>query len=75
MVLYKIGIKQTENKQMETTPCAIHEPCLDQSCFLQVKKTRWLYLVGQTRVHCDQVEGLGDFAELEVVLNDDQVHF
>ena len=24
-------------------------------------------------MHCDQVEGLGDFAELEVVLNDDQV--
>jgi adenylate cyclase class IV len=40
---------------------------------LQVKKTRWLYLVGQTRVHCDRVEGLGDFAELEVVLTDDQV--
>ena len=39
---------------------------------LQVKKTRWLYLVGQTRVHCDSVEGLGDFAELEVVLKDDQ---
>ena len=38
----------------------------------EVRKTRWLYLVGQTRVHCDRVEGLGDFAELEVVLNDDQ---
>ena len=29
-------------------------------------------MVGQTRVHCDRVEGLGDFMELEVVLNDDQ---
>ena len=38
----------------------------------EVKKTRWLYTVGQTRVHCDTVEGLGDFAELEVVLEDNQ---
>jgi adenylate cyclase class IV len=29
-------------------------------------------MVGQTRVHCDQVSGLGDFAELEVCLTDDQ---
>ena len=32
-----------------------------------VKKHRMLYMVGQTRVHVDQVEGLGDFMELEVI--------
>lgn len=37
-----------------------------------VKKTRYLYLVGQTRVHLDDVEGLGQFMELEVVMKNGQ---
>jgi predicted adenylyl cyclase CyaB len=37
-----------------------------------VRKTRNLYLLGQTRLHLDEVEGLGEFMELEVVLNPDQ---
>ena len=37
-----------------------------------VRKTRYLYIVGQTRVHLDEVEGLGEFMELEVVLRPGQ---
>lgn len=29
-------------------------------------------MVGRTRMHLDQVEGLGDFLELEVVLGEDE---
>ena len=37
-----------------------------------VRKTRHLYLVGQTRVHLDDVEGLGQFVELEVMMEEGQ---
>ncbi len=35
-----------------------------------VRKQRLVYTVGRTRIHIDEVEGLGHFLELEVVLND-----
>lgn len=37
-----------------------------------VRKLRKLWIVDQTRIHLDHVDGLGDFIELEVVLTDEQ---
>jgi predicted adenylyl cyclase CyaB len=36
----------------------------------RVRKQRRVYLVGRTRVHLDRVQDLGDFMELEVVLQE-----
>jgi len=54
-------------------PAALRE-ALARACGLigHVRKQRWLFLAGQTRIHVDRVEGLGDFMELEVVLRDGQ---
>lgn len=54
-------------------PAALRE-ALARACGLQgrVQKQRWLCLVGATRIHIDRVQGLGDFMELEVVLQDGQ---
>jgi len=47
---------------------------LAASCGLagRVRKRRRVVMVGRTRVHLDEVEGLGPCLELEVVLRDDE---
>jgi predicted adenylyl cyclase CyaB len=51
-------------------PAAI-QAALASACGVRgiVKKRRRVYLVGNTRIHLDEVEGLGAFLELEVVLS------
>jgi predicted adenylyl cyclase CyaB len=54
-------------------PDALHA-ALARACgeLGRVRKRRLLLRVGNTRVHLDRVDGLGDFMELEVVLRDGQ---
>jgi predicted adenylyl cyclase CyaB len=37
-----------------------------------VSKRRILFMLGQTRIHLDEVDGIGEFLEIEVVLNKNQ---
>ena len=66
--------KASDYVRVPVPDAAALREALARGCGLagRVRKRRWLLLVGQTRIHLDRVEGLGDFMELEVVLKDDQ---
>jgi predicted adenylyl cyclase CyaB len=66
---------KVSNYQIYPTAAPLQLRALLAACLGErgvIKKTRWLYWVGHTRIHLDDVEGLGSFLELEVVLQDGQ---
>ena len=68
------GPKRSDYHLFETTDPEPLKSVLSRALGVRgtVRKVRTLYLVGQTRVHLDEVENLGQFLELEVVLGPDQ---
>jgi predicted adenylyl cyclase CyaB len=69
------GPKHSDYSIYETNDPAQLKRILEEAYGVRgvVSKTRYLYLVGQTRIHLDDVQGLGKFLELEVVLQPGQM--
>ena len=70
----RLGPKESRYSIARTTEPDALRAILQMSLGIRgiVKKQRILYLVGQTRIHLDEVEGLGSFVELEVVMQNNQ---
>jgi predicted adenylyl cyclase CyaB len=68
------GPKHSEYKIFETDDPASLKLILSEAFGVRgvIIKVRYLYMAGQTRIHLDDVKGLGKFMELEVVLRPDQ---
>jgi predicted adenylyl cyclase CyaB len=68
------GPKHSEYQIFETDDPAALKVILAEAYGVRgvVSKVRYLYMVGQTRIHLDDVAGLGEFMELEVVLQPGQ---
>ncbi len=68
------GPKRSDYRIAAIDECDTLREVLARACglFGRVRKERLLVLVGQSRIHLDRVEGLGDFLEIEVVLQPGQ---
>jgi predicted adenylyl cyclase CyaB len=69
-----VDAKLSDYRRVPVPDAAALREALERALGLigRVRKQRWLLLAGQTRIHLDRVEGLGEFMELEVVLRDGQ---
>jgi len=69
-----IGPKHSEYQIYETDDPAGLKSILAKAYGIRgvIAKIRYLYMAGQTRIHLDDVKGLGKFMELEVVLQPGQ---
>ena len=68
------GPKRSDYFVVETNDPATLKSALTAALGVRgvICKTRYLYLVGQTRIHLDEVAELGQFMELEVVMQPGQ---
>lgn len=68
------GPRPSTYQLSQTAEPLLLEQVLAAACGVrgEVCKRRTLYMVGQTRIHLDEVEGLGHFIELEAVLQPGQ---
>jgi len=68
------GPKHSEYKIFETADPSGLKQILAEAYGVRgvVSKIRYLYMIGQTRIHLDDVKGLGMFMEIEVVLQAEQ---
>ena len=68
------GPKQSEYEISETDQPRTLERTLAMALpiFGKVIKTRYLFMVNRTRIHFDEVQDLGRFIELEVVLGENE---
>jgi predicted adenylyl cyclase CyaB len=72
--LEEAGLKDSSYLIAETKDPDLLKIILTKACGVkgEVRKVRELFIAGQTRIHLDQVEGIGDFIELEYVMKDGQ---
>lgn len=70
----QVGPRQSEYKRLPIDNADYLTEILGATLGIrgEVIKTRRLFLVGQTRIHLDDVKNLGAFLELEVVLRESQ---